>query len=318
MNLYARLGALRGDSEAQLRLSFRKKALVTHPDKGGSADAFRAVMDAFETLSSSKRRAKYDKKLMEAGSDDGLHEENGLGQDDGLPAQSTIDGRRLARRLPKKRHKRAPAAEGAADVPAASADSEELDAGCGLAGELLSSSGDKGAGQHLQLGAGACAIAIVLQVITIITIIITVIIIIIIIISVISIFTLISCFFINKNQQDQIPKAMTANIPHFLWSWTNAALLLSMCESMLVHEVTPKRNYNGDYRRMLVGEFPGQKRQDRQSAKKPRLKRLPGPGDAKWRRNKNNIRGVYCMSKGGYGATVFIFQLVLMSPVVVV
>ncbi|OLP74617.1 hypothetical protein AK812_SmicGene45793, partial [Symbiodinium microadriaticum] len=61
---------------------------------------------------------------MEAGSDDGLHEENGLGQDDGLPAQSTIDGRRLARRLPKKRHKRAPAAEGAADVPAASADSE--------------------------------------------------------------------------------------------------------------------------------------------------------------------------------------------------
>ncbi|CAE7445914.1 unnamed protein product [Symbiodinium sp. CCMP2592] len=213
-------------------------------------------MDAFETLSSSKRRAKYDKQLVEAGSDDGLHED-GLGQDDGLTVQSALDGRRLGRRLPKtKRHKRAqqaqhpePAAEGAADVPAASADAEA-------------------AGDDPSRDA--------------------------------------------SDDLTDLPSAQPQKLLRYLLSredrWSEDLRRLRE------HRLADLQNL----RDLLRKEFPGhkEKRQDGESAKKPRLKRLPAPGDAKWRRNKNNIRGVYCMSKGGYGANVFIFQLVLMSPVV--
>lgn len=38
----------------------RRQALRTHPDKGGSAEAFRQVLHAFEVLSSIRARAKYD------------------------------------------------------------------------------------------------------------------------------------------------------------------------------------------------------------------------------------------------------------------
>ena len=40
--------------------SDRRQALATHPDKGGSAEAFRAVVEAFETLGDSNLRAAYD------------------------------------------------------------------------------------------------------------------------------------------------------------------------------------------------------------------------------------------------------------------
>ena len=39
--------------------AYRRQALRTHPDKGGSAEAFRRVLHAFEVLSSSRARAKY-------------------------------------------------------------------------------------------------------------------------------------------------------------------------------------------------------------------------------------------------------------------
>lgn len=40
--------------------AYRRQALRTHPDKGGSAEAFRQVLHAFEVLSSIRARAKYD------------------------------------------------------------------------------------------------------------------------------------------------------------------------------------------------------------------------------------------------------------------
>ena len=59
-DLYAVLGVTRSASPGTIRRAYRQRALVTHPDKGGRADAFRLVVHAFETLGSSEDRARYD------------------------------------------------------------------------------------------------------------------------------------------------------------------------------------------------------------------------------------------------------------------
>ncbi|CAE8583035.1 unnamed protein product [Polarella glacialis] len=48
---------------AELRSSYRRMALRTHPDKGGSPEDFRQVLEAFAVLSSSRARAAYDSSL---------------------------------------------------------------------------------------------------------------------------------------------------------------------------------------------------------------------------------------------------------------
>ncbi|CAL1129184.1 unnamed protein product [Cladocopium goreaui] len=60
VDFYAILGVENTASEAELRSAYRRQALRTHPDKGGSAEAFRQVLHAFEVLSSIRARAKYD------------------------------------------------------------------------------------------------------------------------------------------------------------------------------------------------------------------------------------------------------------------
>ncbi|CAE8593300.1 unnamed protein product [Polarella glacialis] len=48
---------------AELRSSYRRMALRTHPDKGGSPEDFRQVLEAFAVLSSARARAAYDSSL---------------------------------------------------------------------------------------------------------------------------------------------------------------------------------------------------------------------------------------------------------------
>ncbi|CAK8998628.1 DnaJ homolog subfamily B member 12 [Durusdinium trenchii] len=60
LDFYGLLGVGRAASAAELRQAYRRRALQTHPDKGGCAEAFRRVLHAFEVLSSGKGRAKYD------------------------------------------------------------------------------------------------------------------------------------------------------------------------------------------------------------------------------------------------------------------
>jgi len=50
--------------DADIRAAFRKRALESHPDKGGNAIEFRSVMAAFETLGDKKRRLCYDTDIM--------------------------------------------------------------------------------------------------------------------------------------------------------------------------------------------------------------------------------------------------------------
>eukprot|EP00927_Polykrikos_kofoidii_P010330 TRINITY_DN14367_c0_g2_i1.p1 TRINITY_DN14367_c0_g2~~TRINITY_DN14367_c0_g2_i1.p1 ORF type:complete len:694 (+),score=125.82 TRINITY_DN14367_c0_g2_i1:157-2082(+) len=54
------LGVDRSVSDVELRSAYRRRALETHPDKGGTAEAFRQVMRAFEILGDSVRRAAFE------------------------------------------------------------------------------------------------------------------------------------------------------------------------------------------------------------------------------------------------------------------
>lgn len=63
MSLYAALGVSPAASEAELRSSYRRRALECHPDKpGGDAARFILVVKAFETLTDHTRRAQYDEQ----------------------------------------------------------------------------------------------------------------------------------------------------------------------------------------------------------------------------------------------------------------
>ncbi|CAE8645771.1 unnamed protein product [Polarella glacialis] len=47
-------------SDSDVRSAYKRCALATHPDKGGKAELFRLVVEAFEILGDSARRSKYD------------------------------------------------------------------------------------------------------------------------------------------------------------------------------------------------------------------------------------------------------------------
>lgn len=57
---YAVLGINANASEADIKSAFRKKALVHHPDKGGDAEKFKEVNEAFSVLNDRSLKAKYD------------------------------------------------------------------------------------------------------------------------------------------------------------------------------------------------------------------------------------------------------------------
>eukprot|EP00930_Biecheleria_cincta_P045458 TRINITY_DN31324_c0_g1_i1.p1 TRINITY_DN31324_c0_g1~~TRINITY_DN31324_c0_g1_i1.p1 ORF type:complete len:722 (-),score=105.09 TRINITY_DN31324_c0_g1_i1:51-2216(-) len=61
--LYDVLGVSRNVQLLELRAAFKLQALCKHPDKGGSKEMFQQVMLAYETLSDSRLRAKYDSSL---------------------------------------------------------------------------------------------------------------------------------------------------------------------------------------------------------------------------------------------------------------
>jgi len=68
---YDVLGLPRTAEGAAVRAAYRRRALATHPDKGGDPEAFRRVVAAFEELGDESRRAAYDRTLDLFGSLDG-------------------------------------------------------------------------------------------------------------------------------------------------------------------------------------------------------------------------------------------------------
>mmetsp|Transcript_69558 Transcript_69558/g.123027 ORF Transcript_69558/g.123027 Transcript_69558/m.123027 type:complete len:793 (-) Transcript_69558:117-2495(-) len=63
---YAVLGISVDAGAAQIRQAYRHRVLQTHPDKGGSAEDFLKVVEAFEALSDPSKRAVYDKQKARA------------------------------------------------------------------------------------------------------------------------------------------------------------------------------------------------------------------------------------------------------------
>jgi len=60
-------------SNADIRKAYKKLALKHHPDKGGDKETFREITRAYEVLSDSEKRAKYDRggeEAVEGGSED--------------------------------------------------------------------------------------------------------------------------------------------------------------------------------------------------------------------------------------------------------
>jgi curved DNA-binding protein CbpA len=60
IDLYRVLGIRRGASSEDIRRAYRRKAKVSHPDSGGSSDAFGEIATAHAVLSDPGRRERYD------------------------------------------------------------------------------------------------------------------------------------------------------------------------------------------------------------------------------------------------------------------
>eukprot|EP00440_Ansanella_granifera_P060807 gb/GFBE01065913.1/.p1 GENE.gb/GFBE01065913.1/~~gb/GFBE01065913.1/.p1 ORF type:complete len:934 (+),score=200.96 gb/GFBE01065913.1/:1-2802(+) len=70
---YGQLNLSRSASHQAICAAYRRRALQTHPDKGGSHDDYIKVREAFEVLSDSQQRADYDAALLASGAQDGLY-----------------------------------------------------------------------------------------------------------------------------------------------------------------------------------------------------------------------------------------------------
>jgi DnaJ-class molecular chaperone len=75
--LYDRLEVQKGATTEDIKKAYMKMARKHHPDKGGDAELFKGVQEAYEVLTDDRRRQVYDHwsdcfRLDQAGSQ-GLH-----------------------------------------------------------------------------------------------------------------------------------------------------------------------------------------------------------------------------------------------------
>jgi DnaJ-class molecular chaperone len=61
VSYYDALGLDPSASDQQVKRSYRKKAMETHPDKGGDPEAFKKITEAYEVLSDPSKKSMYDK-----------------------------------------------------------------------------------------------------------------------------------------------------------------------------------------------------------------------------------------------------------------
>eukprot|EP00929_Paragymnodinium_shiwhaense_P012956 TRINITY_DN120826_c0_g1_i1.p1 TRINITY_DN120826_c0_g1~~TRINITY_DN120826_c0_g1_i1.p1 ORF type:complete len:643 (-),score=158.47 TRINITY_DN120826_c0_g1_i1:201-2129(-) len=76
---YDVLGIKRTATAAEVHAAYRRRARITHPDKGGDANDFHKVVAAFEELADEGRRAAYDRNLDFFGRKDGMDSQGRFG-----------------------------------------------------------------------------------------------------------------------------------------------------------------------------------------------------------------------------------------------
>jgi len=88
MTYYSELGLSWSASQRAICTAYRQRALQTHPDKGGSHDAYIRVRQAFEVLSDQSLRSEYDEELRASGTQDGArnHAEPATGSKSSAPS----------------------------------------------------------------------------------------------------------------------------------------------------------------------------------------------------------------------------------------
>ncbi|MBI4159556.1 DnaJ domain-containing protein [Candidatus Wolfebacteria bacterium] len=59
---YSILGIDRGADDQVLKSAYRRLAMIHHPDRGGDAEKFKEVDEAYKVLSDSAKRARYDRE----------------------------------------------------------------------------------------------------------------------------------------------------------------------------------------------------------------------------------------------------------------
>lgn len=57
---YSILGVARSASQEEIKAAFRKKAMEHHPDRGGNAEKFKEINEAYQALGSAETRKQYD------------------------------------------------------------------------------------------------------------------------------------------------------------------------------------------------------------------------------------------------------------------
>lgn len=60
MDYYSILGVGRNASPEEIKKAYKKKVMKHHPDRGGDADQFRKISEAYETLSDPAKKSAYD------------------------------------------------------------------------------------------------------------------------------------------------------------------------------------------------------------------------------------------------------------------
>ena len=63
-SLYDLLGVDRGCSDVDIKKAYRRQARLCHPDKGGDAETFKKLSEAYEVLADEERRANYNRYGM--------------------------------------------------------------------------------------------------------------------------------------------------------------------------------------------------------------------------------------------------------------
>tara|TARA_B100002052_G_C15881385_1_gene599458 strand:- start:1284 stop:2381 length:1098 start_codon:yes stop_codon:yes gene_type:complete len=75
--LYKELGIERNATSSDIKKAYHKLALQHHPDKGGNEDKFKKIQTAYEVLSNSEKRNKYDRFGL-----DSINNESDIRQND--------------------------------------------------------------------------------------------------------------------------------------------------------------------------------------------------------------------------------------------